>query len=77
MKPQTLEILKNVLENADLAKFALSQPKSEIAINDRNLIEKVVYDTKEAIPEPTQEEIEATAAFKREQLKKEEKKDFN
>ena len=54
MKPETLETLKHVLENADLAKFALSQPKSEIAINDRNLIEKVVYDFKEAIPEPTQ-----------------------
>ena len=76
LKPETLETLKHVLENADLAKFALSQPKSEIAINDRNLIEKVVYDTKEAIPEPTQEEIEATAAFKREQLKKRRKKRF-
>ena len=76
LNPETLNTLKHVLENADLAKFALSQPKSEIAIKDRNLIEKVVYETKEAIPEPTQEEIEATAAFKREQLKKRRKKRF-
>ena len=30
------------------------------------MVEQVVIETKEALPEPTQEELEATAAFQRE-----------
>ena len=60
---ETLRSLKRVLEHADLVKFARSAPEFEVATSDRNLVEDVVIKTQEALPEPTQEEIEATAAY--------------
>ena len=60
---ETLLSLKRVLEHADLVKFARSAPEFEVATSDRNLVEDVVIKTQEALPEPTQEEIEATAAY--------------
>ena len=62
---ETLSSLKQVLQNADLVKFARSAPDHSIALNDRNRVEQVVIDTKAALPEPTLEELEATAAFQR------------
>ena len=55
-----------MLQNADLVKFARSAPAIGIATQDRKMVEQVVIETKEALPEPTQEELEATAAFQRE-----------
>ena len=46
-----------------MVKFARSAPEFEVATSDRNLVEDVVIKTQEALPEPTQEEIEATAAY--------------
>ena len=63
---ETLNNLKKVLQNADLVKFARSAPAIGIATQDRKMVEQVVIETKEALPEPTQEELEATAAFQRE-----------
>jgi len=62
---ETLRSLKRVLENADLVKFALSAPEFEVATGDRNIVEDVVIKTQEALPEPTQEEIEATEAYQK------------
>jgi hypothetical protein len=63
---ETLNNLKRVLQNADLVKFARSAPELGIATTDRATVEQVVIETNEALPEPTLEELEATAAFQRE-----------
>ena len=73
---ETLRSLKRVLEHADLVKFARSAPEFEVATSDRNLVEDVVIKTQEALPEPTQEEIEATAAYQKVLKKKKHQKQF-
>jgi hypothetical protein len=73
---ETLRSLKRVLEHADLVKFARSAPEFEVATNDRNLVEDVVIKTQEALPEPTQEEIEATAAYQKVLKKQKRQKQF-
>jgi len=70
LSTETLLSLKQVLEHADLVKFARSAPEFEVATSDRNIVEDVVIKTQEALPEPTQEEIEATAAFQKKFKKK-------
>ena len=67
---ETLKNLKKVLQNADLVKFARSAPAIGIATQDRSTVEQVVIETKEALPAPTQEELEATAAYQREMERK-------
>jgi predicted nucleic acid-binding Zn ribbon protein len=62
---ETLRSLKRVLEHADLVKFALSAPEYEVATGDRNIVEDVVIKTQEALPELTQEEIEASEAYQK------------
>jgi hypothetical protein len=44
------------LETADLVKFAKATPGAHHAVADRTAIESVVKKTKEALPEPTEEE---------------------
>ena len=73
---ETLRSLKRVLEHADLVKFARSAPEFEVATSDRNLLEDVVIKTQEALPEPTQEEIEATAAYQKVLKKQKRQKQF-
>ena len=73
---ETLRSLKRVLEHADLVKFARSAPEFEVATSDRNLVEDVVIKTQEALPEPTQEEIEATAAYQKVLKKQKRQKQF-
>ena len=58
------------MQNADLVKFARSAPAIGIATQDRSTVEQVVIETKEALPAPTQEELEATAAYQREMERK-------
>ncbi|MDO4880947.1 MAG: BatD family protein [Capnocytophaga sp.] len=53
---ETLKDLKNVLQKADLVKFAKSQPQDFEAENDRATIENIVIKTKEALPEPSEED---------------------
>lgn len=71
---ETLSNLKSVLRQADLVKFARSAPEFGVAINDRKKVEQVVIQTKEALPEPTEEELAATAAYQKELAKKQRKK---
>lgn len=59
----TLKSLKTVLQTADLVKFAKELPQSGLAINDRKAVEIVVIETKEALPEPTEEELRQQAAY--------------
>lgn len=54
---QTTLQFRKILETADLVKFARSRPEIRMAEQDRLQVEKIVQKTKEAIPEPTEEEL--------------------
>ena len=54
---KTIDDLKQVLQRADLAKFANSKPDMITAREDRSRAEFVINDTKEGIPQPTEEEL--------------------
>ena len=60
---ETLKSLREVLQNADLVKFAKSMPEAYTASEDRKSVELVVKETKEALPEPTEEELREKAAY--------------
>ena len=60
----TLMSLRKVLQNADLVKFAKSMPEYYIASEDRKAVEMVVIETKEALPEPTEEELLEKLAYR-------------
>ncbi len=53
----TIGRLKEILERADLAKFANSRPDVLTAKEDRSSVENVIKDTKASIPQPTEEEL--------------------
>lgn len=57
IKDETIEGLKQILYRADLAKFANSKPDVITAKEDRSKMETIINDTKEGIPEPTEEEL--------------------
>jgi hypothetical protein len=63
IETDTIEQFKKILETADLVKFARSKPESSRAEQDRKAIEQIVIKTKEAIPEPTEEELMQEAAY--------------
>ncbi|MDG3583180.1 hypothetical protein [Galbibacter pacificus] len=69
----TIKQFKNVLQTADLVKFAKSTPENTIIDRDRKTIEHIVVKTKEALPEPTEEELmeqeEYVEAFKQKKKK--------
>src|SRR5690606_33447802 len=54
---ETIQQFKKVLQTSDLVKFAKSKPESSAAEQDRRSVEQIVIKTKEAIPEPTEEEL--------------------
>lgn len=57
LEEATIQQFKKVLETADLVKFAKSRPEPKKAEEDRKLVEQIVVKTKEALPEPTEEEL--------------------
>jgi hypothetical protein len=71
---QTLKSLREVLQNADLVKFAKSMPEMYKANEDRKAVEHVVIETKEALPEPTEEELREKAAYQEYLAKKKKKR---
>ena len=73
---KTLLSLREVLQNADLVKFAKSMPEYRIANEDRKVVETVVIETKEALPEPTEEELKEKAAYKEYLAKKRRKEQW-
>ncbi len=66
--------LKKVLQTADLAKFAKSNPDVGTAKADRNTIEAFIKETKIAIPQPTEEELLLDAAYREELAAKNKRK---
>ncbi|WP_019669231.1 hypothetical protein [Eudoraea adriatica] len=53
----TIKQFESILQTADLVKFARSKPPIKVAEQDRKAIEEIVIKTKEALPEPTEEEL--------------------
>jgi len=73
---KTLMSLRAVLQNADLVKFAKSMPEKYTANEDRKAVEHVVIETKEALPEPTEEELREKAAYQEYLAKKRRKEQW-
>ena len=77
LEDQTLRQFRKILETADLVKFAKSRPQIQEAEMDRARIEQIVRETREGLPEPTEEELlqqeayraELAAAHKRRRLR--------
>lgn len=63
LEKHTIENLKRVLQTADLVKFARAIPGSGPALSDRNAIKVVVKETKDALPEPDEEELRKTEEY--------------
>ena len=53
----TIKQFEKTLQTADLVKFARSKPLTSVAEQDRKAIEEIVVKTKEALPEPTEEDL--------------------
>ncbi|SHI66677.1 hypothetical protein SAMN04487911_104119 [Arenibacter nanhaiticus] len=57
LEEDTIKQFKKVLQTSDLVKFAKSKPETSVAEQDRKSVEQIVIKTKEAIPEPTEEDL--------------------
>lgn len=57
LEDHTLRQFQSILETADLVKFAKNKPELRKAEEDRSRVEEIVQKTKEALPEPTEEEL--------------------
>ncbi len=64
LQQETLVKFRRILETADLVKFARSKPELKQAETDRETMAEIVRDTKEAIPEPTEEELMEQEAYR-------------
>ncbi|GGD51286.1 BatD family protein [Muriicola marianensis] len=74
IEEETISQFKRILDTADLVKFARSKPESSRAEEDRRAIEQIVIKTKEAIPEPTEEELMEQVVYQEEIKKKKQRK---
>lgn len=70
----TIKQFKNILQTADLVKFAKSKPPTSVAHQDRKTVEHIVVKTRDAIPEPTLEELMAQEEYLEELEAKKRKK---
>lgn len=70
----TIKKLEAVLKRADLVKFAKMQEDEGQAKTDRKTIEEVINETKEVIPEPTEEELLKNKEYAEQQRKRKKRK---
>lgn len=70
----TIQQFSNILQTADLVKFARTKPSTSIAEQDRKLVEQIVVRTHEALPEPTEEELMQQAEYLEELSRKKQKR---
>ncbi|MCB0374822.1 MAG: hypothetical protein KDD04_02790, partial [Sinomicrobium sp.] len=59
----TIKQFHNILQTADLVKFARSRPETRLAEQHRTLMEQIVGDIKQALPEPTEEALLKNEAY--------------
>ncbi len=71
---QTINQFNQILQTADLVKFAKSKPATSVAEKDREAVEEIVIKTKEAIPEPTEEELLQMEEYKQELARQQKKR---
>jgi flagellar basal body-associated protein FliL len=57
LQDNTIKQFEKILQTADLVKFARSKPPTTVAEQDRKAIEEIVIKTKEALPEPTEDDL--------------------
>jgi hypothetical protein len=76
LEEDTLTQFRKILETADLVKFARSKPPVRKAEDDRASIEQIVRKTKEALPEPTEEELLQQEEYRAEIAAMERRKKF-
>ncbi len=74
LEKDTISQFKNILQTADLVKFAKSKPSMSVAEQDRKIVGLIVEKTHEAIPEPTEEELMQQAEYQEELERKKQKK---
>lgn len=67
---ETIQKLDSVLKRADLVKFAKMKQLEGQAQMDRSVVEEIINETHEIIPEPTEEELLENAAYLEELRKK-------
>ena len=72
----TIRQFQSILQAADLVKFARSKPATSKAESDRKAVELIVIKTKEALPEPTEEELMQQQEFLEEIARKRRKKNI-
>jgi len=70
----TIKQFQQILQTADLVKFAKNKPSTSVAEQDRKLVEQIVEKTHEAIPEPTEEELLEQAEYQEELERRAKKK---
>ncbi|TNJ47198.1 hypothetical protein KFZ70_04605 [Tamlana fucoidanivorans] len=71
---EDIKNLQNILQRADLVKFAKSAPDIELAKLDRETIDVEIDHVKEALPEPTEEEKLLDEQYRQEQERKKKRK---
>jgi len=70
LKPEDISKIENILQRADLVKFAKSAPDLELARMDRATIDLELDLVKDALPEPTEEEKLLIKAYEDEEKRK-------
>ncbi|WP_419212997.1 hypothetical protein ACNR9Q_02395 [Maribacter sp. X9] len=70
----TINQFQQILQTADLVKFAKNKPSTSVAEQDRKLVEQIVVKTHDALPEPTAEELLEKAEYQEELERKKKKK---
>lgn len=58
LSKETIDDFRKVLENADLVKFAKYKPDKKVVIDDKKLLQSVLVNTKNAIPNDIEKELE-------------------
>jgi hypothetical protein len=71
---EDIKNIETILKRADLVKFAKSAPDIELAKLDRNTIDIEIDQVKEALPEPTEEEMLLNEQYRDEQERKKKRK---
>lgn len=66
----TIQKLAEIFKRADLVKFAKMRQEMGQARADRSSIEEIINETKEALPEPTEEELLQNELYAQEQRRK-------
>ncbi len=74
LEEDTILQFKKILETADLVKFARSKPSSAVAEGDRKSLETIVIKTKEALPEPKEEDLMQQEVYRAEIARKKQRR---